>query len=826
MKSGGTMTFSQLLSEVRAIEIPIIQRDYAQGRPSVAEVRTQFLQAIFDTLSTSPEELSKPLDLDFVYGSMNGGSGEQFWPLDGQQRLTTLYLLHWYLACQDGEFSAFQDLVLDAGKGRFTYETRRSSAEFFSALASHDVDLNDISPPSIAPNSLSASIRDSRWFFLSWNLDPTIQSALSMLDAIDKKFRVEGGLYSRITHIEIPYITFQFLNLEEFGLSDDLYIKMNARGKPLTPFENFKAKFEQFAGQVCHDDTLQLHGITMPLREYLGRKIDTDWSDLFWHFCGASTDRFDDQFMQFFRSMIVVLYPYGKSKEDRSKVIKTITALRDNAFKPSFYQYQEMQCLDRDFLLTLIQFMDTICSKEHKIAFFLEDSSYYDEEATFRLALERLDTRGNNPKGLTYQHAMMFFAWSLCLIRFRDDISPEKLFDWMRVVHNLSENTRVERVREFTEALFSLMDLLEKADSIINYLANVDEDQKITFFYSPQVREERIKAQLVERSSNWRSLIYRAEQHGYFKGQIEFLLDFSGVLQHFVAEGACDWDDEQDQEYLTRFADYLARSESVFNKSGLKEFPDQLFERALLTKGDYLLYGRSNCSFLDNVDRDTSWKRLLRGSERINDENRIGDKRRLLGTLLSTLDLNDVEGSLRRTIEEAKDIDDWRMPFIKYAEVIGYCEKRYIRKISDDPDDSIYLMKKIQMNGSHLELWTYFLYLDYLKDMKSIFPFRLVYQSESYGTDQEPGVALYGMQYENVAVSMGITYRSGQYRIELSESSLFDEIEGFMGAQKDHVERIVFTVDKGEFLESFPQLLERLGQLASNEPERPEVDAE
>ena len=29
------------------------------------------------------------------------------------------------------------------------------------------------------------------------------------------------------------------------GSGEDLYIKMNSRGKPLTPFENFKARFEQ-----------------------------------------------------------------------------------------------------------------------------------------------------------------------------------------------------------------------------------------------------------------------------------------------------------------------------------------------------------------------------------------------------------------------------------------------------------------------------------------------------------------------------------------------------------------------------------------------------
>jgi len=816
MKSGGTMTFVQLLSEVQAIEIPVIQRDYAQGRRSVAEVREQFLAAIFDTLSTTPEELLKPLDLDFIYGSLNGGSGDKFWPLDGQQRLTTLYLLHWYLACQDGEFGAFQDLVLADGEPRFTYETRRSSAEFFKALASHDVNLNELFLPPAKPSALSESIKDRQWFFLSWNLDPTIQAALSMLDAIDARFRGEMGLYCRITDTTTPYITFQFLNLEEFGLSDDLYIKMNARGKPLTPFENFKAKFEQFVGQVCQDDTMQLHGMTMSLKDYLGRKIDTDWSDLFWHFCGADTNQFDDQAMQFFRSMIVVFFPLGKSKEDRSEVVETIRSIRDSNFKPSFYQYQKRECFDRDFVIKLLLFMDTICSKEENFTVFLEDAAYYDEEATFRLALEELDTRGKNPKGLTYERAIQFFAWCIYLIRYPDNISSARLFDWMRVIHNLSENTRVERPREFTDALYSVMDLIEPADSIISYLANPEEDQKIVFFYSPQVREERIKAQLIERSPEWRGAIFRAEQHGYFKGQIEFLFDFSGVLGYFVDAEQCDWDDQQDQDFLESFTSYLDISEAVFNRSGLRKFSNNLFERALLTKGDYLLYGRSNHSFLDNDDRDTSWKRLLRGSDRVNDDKKISEKRKLVGTLLSTLDLNDVEGSLSRTIEEAGDTSDWRMPFIWQPELIAYCEKRYIRKISDD---SIYLMKRIQMNGAHLELWTHSLYLDYFTNKRDVFPFRGAYKFESYGYDEEPGIRLVGMLYQDVQVHLEIIYRSGKYQITLDESSLMTELDGFMGAQADYFDRPVISLEKNAFRDSFPALLARLCELASNEPE-------
>jgi len=49
-----------------------------------------------------------------------------------------------------------------------------------------------------------------------------------------------SGLFNRLVDDERPAITFELLPLEHFGLTDDLYIKMNARGKPLTSFETFK----------------------------------------------------------------------------------------------------------------------------------------------------------------------------------------------------------------------------------------------------------------------------------------------------------------------------------------------------------------------------------------------------------------------------------------------------------------------------------------------------------------------------------------------------------------------------------------------------------
>ena len=65
-----------------------------------------------------------------------------------------------------------------------------------------------------------------------WHDYPTIISMLVMLDAIKDKFADIDGLWDLLVGKE-ERIVFFFLPLAENGLSDELYIKMNSRGKKL-----------------------------------------------------------------------------------------------------------------------------------------------------------------------------------------------------------------------------------------------------------------------------------------------------------------------------------------------------------------------------------------------------------------------------------------------------------------------------------------------------------------------------------------------------------------------------------------------------------------
>ena len=130
-------SFWHLLKEKRIV-IPIIQRDYAQGRIGKEYLRQRFLGQLLCALKTDTPE--SKLVLDFVYGSTEGNI---LYPLDGQQRLTTLWLLHWYLALRAGALDEDGQTLRN-----FSYETRTSSRIFCDNLckikASYKPETDDV----------------------------------------------------------------------------------------------------------------------------------------------------------------------------------------------------------------------------------------------------------------------------------------------------------------------------------------------------------------------------------------------------------------------------------------------------------------------------------------------------------------------------------------------------------------------------------------------------------------------------------------------------------------------------------------------------------
>jgi hypothetical protein len=677
MKLDNLTTYRQLLKQHGTIQIPIIQRDYAQGRPIEVNVREEFLSALESALCKSAEDPSLPLNLDFIYGSVEGDEDTRFLPLDGQQRLTTLFLLHWYLAwCDDATELFFELFVNEERKSRFSYDVRPSSNEFFNQLV--------IYHPQEAVNkvsSLSDLICDQAWYFLSWRLDPTIQSVLSMLDAIHKRFASSKGLFARLIDEATPAITFQSLDLLNFGMSDDLYIKMNARGKPLTAFETFKARYEQFLKSQSPELFFDIEGHLFPMHEYVAIKMDTQWGDLFWQYRDRLKKTFDEAFLRLFRAVALVTLD-SKS----NSYLVDVEKLRNTRTKLSYNDYQNGSWLNEQFSLSLIYLLNLLKYEDWKLCTFSLNTEYFNESTVLHSVIQI-------GRSLSYTEAVQFAAYVGYIRQHKGIVEIEKFNHWMRIISNLSENTSYNRSYDLRRSIESINSLLEHADNILEYLANPT--NSVEGFSKQQIDEERVKSVLILASSDWWPLIQAAEIHEYFKGQIEFLLEFSGIIDVFEHPSVL-----QHEELQIKFSYYSARANMMFNHSGLRKLDKHVWQRALLSIGVYLLPQGRNLSFLVNdSNKEASWKRLLRDQSK---------ERNYLQSLWGRIyPEQDSAEQLTGIIALCPPQAEWLQLMIDTPAVIEFCSNMAIRFESNE---EIYILKRSQMNGEYAELYTYCLY--------------------------------------------------------------------------------------------------------------------
>lgn len=781
MSQNETITFSRLFKRLDFVEIPLLQRDYAQGREHEGEIRNLFLGALHQAISRG--SVTQPLDLDFVYGNFEGLEAGSFSVLDGQQRLTTLFLLHWFLALKDNQLESFRDhFVTQCGRSKFTYQTRPSTTDFFNALTNQNFILSR--------QPIRELIADSQWFYSSWHLDPTVKACLCMLDAIQVRFGTEpDNTYKKLMNDDQPLITFQFLNLPSFGLSDELYIKMNARGKPLTVFENFKAKLEKII--ATYDDSWPEY--RLPFKqgfvsgfEYFIHKIDTDWSDLFWPYRNVYTDdnTFDDEMMNFIRLILANSYllAHPANEDDIKEKRERLFGYAGKLTPVQLSQYEDWGCFSQTLIIQLIETLDLIHNKQlqaESITPHLANSIYYEEHDFFKKVIKN-DT--------SYPEKLRFYAFYTYLAK---KGSNEDLQSWLRVIYNLTENTIINNSEEFHRSLLSIHRLSLHGASILEALkANCE----VTAFQPSQIVEEKIKAHLLLKSQRWVDAVLKIETHPFFNGQVGFALNFADILEFYREHQHCDWDEAQDKQFFSNFEKYANSGSETFtciDKSS--ETIDYLWERAVLSKGVYFTNASANRFNLlstrlikNNIERDHSWKRLLRLPLKKEDawDRRQGYVKAVFDDSMFKYD--DITSSLEKICTEALNnlaITDWQKQFIKFPSLFSECKQGFI----SIRDESVILLSESQRNHYHGELFTTVLSYELLKIEKQLKPFSEVSYYFVKSREDSPHVAIEDWVNKKI-YSIEVYFNSGTFNIQ------FNGIE-----PSDCVELLIFSLEKHGF---------------------------
>lgn len=595
-------SFYQLISKFQ-IEIPIIQRDYAQGRnnPKAQDIRKSMVTDLIAAIKDG-----KKLFFDFVYGRIDE---YKFIPFDGQQRLTTLFLFHKYVfekcqscsTCGNITNCICKDILL-----RFSYATRQSSREFCEQLVSNSVipskdyhkrirdeyiqtlkdkqeseaEIGKKADEYVAGKTdwMSGFIKNQSWFYSDWEKDPTIMGMLTMLDEIHNQFTKREIndyrlLAEKLTSGCSCPITFHFVDMGEHKLSDETYVKMNARGKSLTPYENFKASLEQYLGDKDRKDLLSR----------LKEKVDGKWLDLFWNVVNKDNkdgekELPDSAMMCFINRHFMNVWRcwYGQNKEsDNERFNQRIIAdmplypTKDDFVSWEIYQNVLDNCGINECLTPIFNIWDKLCDEQNNID---ENSQAVWNRRGNKKWILYEGTKNNDNRRETYPSRVAFYA----LLRyFEKERIGTTLAQWMRVVWNIIENSTIDSSDTYQSAL-SLIDKLSKnCDDIYDALANHFDDFQLGSQYHAQnqVKEEIAKAEQI-RQGNLRAdeksredVIIEAESYAFFKGAIRFLFTDS--------EGNINWCD---------FDTKWKNAQKYFDESGVKDEEKKYKTEAILLK--------------------------------------------------------------------------------------------------------------------------------------------------------------------------------------------------------------------------------------------------
>lgn len=473
------------LLEENEVFIPIIQRDYAQGRKGKEVLRKHFFTNLIEALNNNKSDLK----LDFVYGTIEDG---KFAPLDGQQRLTSLWLLHWYLAYKT------EHLAEDSVKTRlkkFSYETRISSREFIQNLC------NGLNENEKERKSISEIIRNQPWFTQSFASDPTIQSMLTSLDDKEKGCGFEQLLkkeeykdkwkdYWELLCSEKCPITFFYKDMKDDDLpeSDSLYVKMNARGKRLTNFENFKAELFK----VEHNDQALFS------LKYFISPFENQWTNnIFWPYKNEEK-KIDEIFFKFInricRNNLLRSKKFKEDLKDKSKL--WLQFEREEKLKDE-YVFESIEAYDKEVLTEgfvgdftkMMTNISTASSLEHKLNNIMK--------APYEFKFIPEYNEGGISSITIPEMALMEGVACYFIYNQYTEETKRAFSDWMFFVRNLTYNSSADRYERIGGLLEKIYEWAKYSGNVIEFLANFTEDYKS--IAAEQFKEEVEKAKMISK---------------------------------------------------------------------------------------------------------------------------------------------------------------------------------------------------------------------------------------------------------------------------------------------------------------------------------------
>lgn len=431
---------------------------------------------------------------------------------------------------------------------------------------------------SIDGTLIKRHIENQTWFYSEWKQDPTVYGMLTMLfgnnqnDSSDNIFDIFGHDKETLTkywklltsnNIEQSPIMFNhtIIGSEELPLSDDLYIKMNARGKPLTNFENFKAEVIKWVSEnVSKEESIRV-----------ASKFDNEWTDIFWeNGLGKSVHNVEELFFAFFNR---IYYQYvvternseefvlSEKNSDKNSEYRLFSGSKNKHEKNSGDKFVTFQSLEpyTSRLKKVLTSLETIFQGIRQIDlstlqpywkkdFYFIPRYILDKDIPKQLTDEILDfTTINQQERVAFYAICKYF-----LSPSHDDDEKESLSHWMRFVWNLisdKDSGGADTIRSVSaiQQAVALIDMIEnprrvygelyeKSSEYRQKLKNntvlehrfIEEIEKVIQILHPDCN-----VMLPSWAKDWEQAIIEAEKFRLFTGSIGALI--------YDGAGKIDW---------------------------------------------------------------------------------------------------------------------------------------------------------------------------------------------------------------------------------------------------------------------------------------------
>lgn len=706
--------------ENKTILIPHLQRDYVQG--SDESIIGPFLDALLKSLCSNDCEI----DLNYIYGYEET---ERFVPIDGQQRLTTLWLLHLYIASKIG------DKALNEFTVKICYSSREFASDFCDSIKDnlHEV-LNLIDKKSY--QYLDEAIIDQNWFISSWESSTTVKSMLITLRNLHQKFNFidVNKLWDRLKR-ESP-ISFSFLIMDGKNLDDDIYIKMNGRGRTLSTFENLKSWMDEQISRI------KATGLKAEWHDQWGTNMDNKWTDFFWQNRNKNQERpeeIDDEQLccicnlliiywnlnkgslnkhidelrdehdkLFFKDLLVLLDLSNEEIPNENIIEKIFDQLRDSNLFPLVW-IERLKLMEDGFLEWVYNSMETISEKSKKIndldLFFGVDSG--NVTSIYDIAL----CKGSYNRTLPLLYSIIVFG--------KYEISD--IHAWMRLMRNFILNTTIDR-KNIIGIFHNIESIGEKVrgSNIYEYLSTIeiDADKEKWEFNHKQVIEERMKAS--PEFLELRELMEQMENSKFFRGRIRCMFN--------LLRGKDEQEDERDILNKDNFDKYSSILRILFGESGIaSQFNEQhILRRALMSFPPHLFgkMDRGCWSFCSDVNQ---WRDYLSGDEELLSLRKVIQRLCIPSMPLCREDFaNILKVKIRKYVDDlssqyesilSNDSKEGKfyIHFIRHPGVWEYMESKKIGFNGNTYD--IFLRRSNSNNSNVIELRAYSLYLDYYQSI-------------------------------------------------------------------------------------------------------------